>query len=260
MPDNTSNGTAARTIPELQNLWSGRQNFLLADECVPFDYEPPALSDIIEVLRKDDVSQIKCADKSVDAEHFRTEFQNAPLEKAMEMPFRLSNFKLHLFYGRGHLLESFNDAVYMPWVSFLARAGFTWNRCYPILFISGRQLPGNYHMDVSHVIAWQIHGTKVFNGFADPQQRTPVESVIDPEFRKGLSKPEDISEEEKLSYTMNPGDVLWNQILTPHWVDTKDEIGASINLSHGGLRLHGQLSMNGVPLERFYEENPEQRF
>ncbi|MDA0837659.1 MAG: hypothetical protein O3B01_10090 [Planctomycetota bacterium] len=255
-----SMGTVARTIPELQQLWSGRQNFLLADECVPFEYEPPPLEDIIDVLRKDDDSRIQCADNSVDAESFRLEFQKAPLEKAMDMPFRLSNFRLHLFYGRGQLLEGFNDGVFLPWVKFLARAGFTWYRSYPIVFISGRRLPGNYHMDVSHVIAWQIHGTKVFNGFADPQQRTPVESVIEPEFRKELRKPAGIAEEEVLSYSMGPGDVLWNQILTPHWVDTKDEIGASINLSHGGLRLNGQLSMNGAPLERHYEENPEQRF
>jgi hypothetical protein len=254
------NQIIARTIPELQNLWSGRQNFLLADECVPFDYEPPPLEDIIDVLRKDDDSRIQCADKSVDAETFATEFQRVPLEKAMEMPFRLSNFRLHLLYGRGQLLEGFNDGVNLPWTRFLARAGFTWYRCYPIIFISGKNLPGNYHMDVSHVVAWQIHGTKIFNGYSDPEQRTPVHSVLEPENRTDMPKPDDISEDEKLSYPMEPGDLLWNQILTPHWVDTENEIGASINLSHGGLRLNGELSMNGAPLERLYEENPEKRF
>ena len=49
---------------------------------------------------------------------------------------------------------------------------------------------------------------------------------------------------------MPPGVVLFNQLLTPHWVQSPlDTVAFSINLSHGGLRRTGtnrQLCRNEV--------------
>ena len=99
-----------------------------------------------------------------------------------------------------------------------------------------------------------------------------------------MVKPEGLTSADVLSYAMPPGTLLWNQLLTPHWVDAVDavagetdgvdqaapadrgevagtsEVAASINLSHGGLRLEGELSPAGKALERFYRERPERRF
>ena len=41
---------------------------------------------------------------------------------------------------------------------------------------------------------------------------------------------------------MAPGDVLWNILLTPHYVYALDEPTYSFNLTHFDLRCDGKLS------------------
>ena len=262
-------GVTVRTAAELHRHWSGPRNVLLDGECVPFSSEPPPVADIVDRLRRDgDVRLRDLAPERPDSPYYRDEdgfideFRALPLERVMEMPFGLSHFKLTNFTSRGDLFAGLWKDVMEPWQAFLGRAGFTWYRCYPIVFISGAHVPGRYHMDVSHVAAWQIHGTKVFNGLTDPYRWAPLERAVDPEWRTGMVRPESLTSGDVLSYTMPPGTLLWNQLLTPHWVDAceKDEVAASINLSHGGLRLEGELSPAGKALERFYRERPERRF
>lgn len=262
-------GVTVRTAAGLHRHWSGPRNVLLSGECVPFSYAPPPVADIVDRLRRDDDVRLRelSADRP-DSPYYREdgfidEFRALPLERVMEMPFGLSHFKLTNFTSRGDLFAGLWKDVMEPWQAFLGRAGFTWHRCYPIVFISGAHVPGRYHMDVSHVVAWQIHGTKVFNGLLDPYRWAPLECAVDPEWRAGMVRPEGIRAPDVLSYVMPPGTALWNQLLTPHWVDageTDSEVAASINLSHGGLRLEGELSPAGEALERFYRERPEQRF
>lgn len=223
----------------------------------------PPIEEVVDVLRKDEMARIQTTPKKSDEEmkQFSESFREAPLDKALKMPFLLAHFKLHRFYGPGQLLDGFEEGVLGPWRKFLAGNGFTWNRCYPILFITSGSGQGTYHMDVSHVLAWQQTGIKIFNGFYDPCAITPIEDAVAPEYRKGIEKPEDLSRERVLSYEMGPGAVLWNQLLTPHWVDAgSDEIACSINLSHGGLRHHGRLCPHGEALEKRLIGNPEERF
>jgi hypothetical protein len=40
---------------------------------------------------------------------------------------------------------------------------------------------------------------------------------------------------------MKPGDVLWNALLTPHWVNATSEPALSLNFSLRGLRRNGKL-------------------
>ena len=271
-------GATVRTPAELRRHWSGPRNVLLAGECVPFGYEPPPVADVVDRLRRDgDVLLRDLSPERPDSPYYRDEdgfideFRALPLERVMEMPFGLSHFKLTNFTSRGDLFAGLWKDVMEPWQAFMGRAGFTWYRCYPIVFISGAHVPGRYHMDVSHVVAWQIHGTKVFNGLLDPYRWAPLERAVDPEWRTGMVRPEGLTSSDMLSYRMPPGTLLWNQLLTPHWVDAgatdggeppapNGEVAASINLSHGGLRLEGELSPAGTALERFYRERPEQRF
>ena len=107
----------------------------------------------------------------------------------------------------------------------------------------------------------------MFNGLLDPYRWAPLEQAVDPDWRAGIIKPADLRDGDVLSYVMPPGAVLWNQPLTPHWVDAgitdaggADEVAASLNISHGGLRLDGDLSPAGRALDRYYRQHPDQRF
>ena len=57
-----------------------------------------------------------------------------------------------------------------------------------------------------------------------------------------FERPVDLTDDDTLCYDMPPGTVLWNAQLTPHWVSSAAErVAMSVNLSHGGLRLNGEL-------------------
>jgi hypothetical protein len=68
-----------------------------------------------------------------------------------------------------------------------------------------------------------------------------------------------MSEQDELSYLMQPGDVLWNAFLTPHWVEASDSVTYSINISHGGLRLNGELCRHEQELEDWRAQNPDEQ-
>lgn len=239
-------GRTAATAADLRRHWAGARNVLLAGECAPFAWEPPPVADIVDRLRRDDDARLRdLSPDRPDGPYYREDgfidqFRALPLERVMEMPFGLSHFSLTNFTSRGDLFAGLWTEVMEPWQAFLARAGFTWYRCYPIVFISGAGVPGRYHMDVSHVVAWQLHGTKVFNGLLAPYRWAPLEQAVDPDWRAGMVKPADLRDGDVLSYVMPPGAVLWNQPLTPHWVDAggpasgADGVAASLNISHGG--------------------------
>jgi hypothetical protein len=56
---------------------------------------------------------------------------------------------------------------------------------------------------------------------------------------------------------MHPGDVLWNVLLTPHWVEAGEEVALSVNISHGGVRLHGKLFRHEQELEDHRRQQAE---
>ncbi len=159
----------------------------------------------------------------------------------------MSHFKLPNFYAPGRLFHGFEEQVLDPWRTALAEAGFTWTRCYPIIFISGPHCATNYHMDRSHVVAWQRHGIKRFVGLQDPHRWAPLEERMLP--GGNMKRPPAITEADTLPYEMKPGETLWNALLTPHWVEAADHVTYSINLSHGGLRLNGNLCPHEQELE-----------
>ena len=253
---------AQRTVTDgagLRQHWNGWTNFLLSGGCVPFDYEPPVIADIVDQLRRDDAVQYRDVQ---DAAASVEEFRKLPIERAMESSFSLAHSALTNFTSRGDLLAGLWPGGMAPWVSFMAGLGFSWYRCCPIIFVSGPGVPGHYHMDESHVVAWQLHGTKVFCGLREPQTWAPLASALDPEWRQALRRPTALGSAEVLQYEMPPGSVLWNQPLTPHWVNAGDDgaVAASLNLSHGGLRLDGALSPQGAALEARYRDDSDERF
>lgn len=220
----------------------------------------PPIDRVIAELIADDESHIGrgLAGRKLASDNFKPEFCAMPLEMAMQRPFTLAHYHLSKFDAPGKFLHGFGRRVLEPWKGALTAAGYTFERCYPIVFISGRQCATNYHMDFSHVLAWQVYGTKHFCGLKDPDRwaNKPMRLNYKP---SDFAKPAEQTDADALCYTMRPGDALWNVMLTPHWVNAGDnEIAMSINLSHGGLRLRGVLSPNEQELETFRAENPEQ--
>ena len=69
--------------------------------------------------------------------------------------------------------------------------------------------------------------------------------------------PAELKPEDALCYTMKEGDVLWNAFLTPHWVEASDAVAMSFNISHGGLRLDGQLCPHEQEVEDYRRTHPD---
>jgi hypothetical protein len=229
----------------------------MAGETVPFSFEMPSLERVVDEVRRDPDARICPGTKGegLDLTDISETFRRLPIQEAVRSPFQMSHFKLGNFYEPGRLFHGFEERVMDPWRAALAKAGFTWTRCYPILFISGPGCATNYHMDRSHVIAWQRHGTKRFCGLKDPDRWAPLQERVKP--GGTVRRPPGIREEDALVYEMRPGDVLWNTLLTPHWVEATEETAYSLNLSHGGLRLNGRLCRYEQELEDWKAAHPD---
>ena len=238
--------------------WDGVLNFLLGGECVPFAFDLPSVEEVIDSVRRDPDARIWRGAKgdSLDKTDIAESYRRLPIDEAVKANFQMSHFKLANFYGKGQLFEGFEEQVMNPWQEALRAAGFSWTRCYPILFISGPGCATNYHLDYSHVLAWQRYGSKRFVGLKDPERWAPLETRLHAE---GIKQPSGIQEEDVLSYDMQPGDVLWNTFLTPHWVEATDTVSYSINLSHGGLRLDGKLCRHEQELLDWREAHPAEK-
>lgn len=247
---------------EFIQKWNGLQNALISPSLFKFDMEFPKIERVVDILRNDEKTRVTLVDvdenKSSEKIH---EFKNGNLNVSLNTKFCIANFDLNRFYGKGEFLEDFQEKVMVPWRTFLSSMGFTWKRCYPIIFISGKGCRTMYHMDVSHVLAWQVNGIKEFNSFKDPYQYAPFEKLTLSQFRNQM-KISDVPshpEEDRQSVRMQPGDLLWNQFLTPHWVEGgDDEISMSINISHGGLRFQGKLCEHEDALRKRWVMHPEE--
>lgn len=249
----------AQTWQDVAALWAGPRNFRLADSLAGFGFRFPPLEQVIDEMRADEEARIMTGASpdtlgldQAAADAFRKE----PIDTVMDLPFALAHFDIGRFDGPGGFLDGFGARVLEPWQRTLADNGFTWERCYPIIFISGKGCVTRYHMDFSHVIAWQIYGTKRFCGLKEPDRWADKAARLN--YKPGqLEKPDAIREEDSLCYDMRPGDKLWNVILTPHWVEAGEEPAMSINISHGGLRREGRLAPNEDQLEEFRRLFPD---
>ncbi len=248
-----------RNEDELMDRWKGLQNFLFDPEYFGFDMAFPSAEEIVDILRKDSQARINIpGDLPEDEKKQRiAEFKTLPVADVIDRPFSLAHFHLQNFYGEGQFLKDFQRKVMIPWRSFLASNGFTWQRCYPIIFISGKHCHSSYHMDTSHVVAWQIRGVKYFNAFKDPYKYAPLDVAVNN--RETLRRPygpPDHEPDDVLSYKMEKGDLLWNQILTPHWVPAGDSVAVSVNISHGGISYGGKFCPNETALRKRWETHP----
>ena len=250
----------AENWQDFQNLWDGSINFRINPAMLDLSFELPSLDRIVDEVRQDEHAIVHTGQKG--AKFHREllsieQFRATPIDQLMTQPFALSHFKLSRFDAPGRFLHGFGEKVLRKWQDRLTDNGFTFERCYPIVFISGIGCATNYHMDYSHVFAWQIHGQKRFCGLKNPDQWAD-QAIRHNYHHHKPDKPDAIREEHSLCYDMRPGDMLWNALLTPHWVEAGDEPAMSINISHGGLRYKGKLSPNEQALETFRETQPDQ--
>lgn len=249
--------STVHTWAEFQERWAGVHNFLMTDECVPFAFAMPPLDRVVAEMRADPDARITPGAKGdrLQLTDMAAQFRALPVERALESSFALAHFQLTRFDAPGKFLHGFTAQVLEPWQRALAAHGFTFERCYPIIFISGKGCATNYHMDFSHVLAWQIYGAKRFCGLKDPDRWASRDVRVNykPE---GFAQPAALTEADALCYTMRPGDVLWNALLTPHWVEAGTEVALSVNISHGGIRYRGELCPNEAELGAHRGANP----
>jgi hypothetical protein len=252
----------ARSTEQFLEHWHDTRNFLLGPELITFDMELPPAQQIVDILRTDEDAKINFfeTEDEAEAESLRQRFRTAPLDQVIDLPFNLSHFDLNHWYGAGQFLHEFQQQVMIPWRTFLSAVGLTFMRSYPIFFISGKGRNSQYHVDVSHVVAWQTHGVKTFNGFKDPEKYGPIQDIVDNKGKyRGALPPDDIDPDDILAYRMEPGDLIWNQLQTPHWVTgSEDEIAVSVNISHGGVQHNGQFCPNEQVLRRRWKDHPEE--
>lgn len=254
-PSDLSAPGPVRTWADFRQRWDGRHNFLLAGDCVPLAFALPPLEQVVAELRADELARITPGARGdrLELSDMAAAFRALPIQEALKTPFALAHFQLPRFDAPGKFLHGFEQGVMEPWRQALHAAGFTFERCYPIIFISGQGCATNYHMDFSHVLAWQIYGRKRFCGLRDPDRWAPREMRVNYAAGK-VARPAALTAADALCYDMGPGDMLWNMLLTPHWVEAGDGVALSVNLSHGGLRYQGRL----CPFEQELVEHQRQ--
>jgi len=245
---------------EFREKWQARQNFLLADEVFPFRFEPPPLAEVIEAVRRNERARIVTGRRADKSEATSTTsstylaFRDLPIDEAVHAQVQLSHFELNEFTEKGQVFERLKD-ILERWYAALTSHGFSWSRSERAMFLSGPHSNTNYHFDSSYVLAWQIQGRKRFCFTKDPERwcnadvRRRQADRYDQMTRPTGLGPNDIVEVE-----MKPGDVLWNVMLTPHWVYSLDESAYSFNVTHWGLRRDGELSPIDRELDDIHRE------
>lgn len=234
--------------------WHQPPNFRLSSNMLRTSFAFPDALEVLERVRADPATRVTVLGSADTATRTARAmaFRRAPLEEVATWPFRLVHFDLRCFYD--DFLRDFQEQVMIPWRVFLARSGFTWHRCYPVLFMSTAGCSSTYHVDSSNGLVWQIHGVKTFHSFLDPQRHAPVQAAVRGEIAAEDSPPH--ADSERLSLRMEPGDLVWSHALTPHWVTAESALTLSMNISHGGLARSGRFSGREHELRRHWDDFP----
>lgn len=254
------------TWEEFRRKWDGRQNLLLRGEMFPHSFTPPGMETVLDEVRKHEKTRIQHAYLNEQTSFYATkvddffpEFVDLPIEQALKTPAGVANFEARNFAGPGQVLEGINP-ILDDWYHNLSRHGFDYTGTLRVFFYSCARTNTGYHYDDGYVLAWQITGTKRFCWLKEPDKWCP------PELRretannyKVMRKPEELTPDDVIECEMHPGDVLWNVMLTPHWVYSLDEPTFSINLVHNGLRCDGRVSDIGIEYDGIVRERARER-
>ena len=230
--------------------WNSGINFLMAGECIPFAFDFPSTDRIIEALLANPnmIAISGTMPDTLEAENIADQFRKMSYDELMATPFQLTHFHLGEFDGPGQILDGFHEQVVNPWKAFLTENDFTWDRCYAIMRVSGPGTVTGYHLDISNVLFWNVRGHKFFHGVRDIDRWAPIDWAAKTR-NPDRHRPENLGEDDILTIKVGDNQFVWNQLLTPHWVDAP-ALTFGINLSHGGIRHKGQL---GPREEVFYQ-------
>jgi hypothetical protein len=239
-----------KTPEDFASRWLRPPNFPLQ---IPFDHAFVPAVDVLDHLRGDEEVRFTILGDDWAARMDRTAaFRSAPIEEIITWPFRLVHFNLSRFYD--NLLDGFQEKVMIPWRTHLSARGFTWQRLAPILFLSTEGASSTYHNDNSHGLVWQVHGTKTFHSYLDPDRHLSADAAVTGETT--AEEPPGHDAADRQSVTMQSGDQLWSHALTPHWVTTESTLAMSVTLSHGGLCRHGRFSEREAALRAYWDKHP----
>lgn len=243
------------TWEQFRRTWSGLQNFAVGGEVFPHRFTSPPPEDVVDAIRKDETARIWRGHQGtrLDKIDIATEFRSLPIAEAVKAKVQMSHFDLSRFTGEGQIFAGLNDML-QQWQNALSQHGFSWSRLYPIVFLSGPHCYTNYHFDPSHVLVWQIAGTKRFCWLKDPERWCPHEERKNVQIPEKMVRPAGLTVDDIIEIEMHPGDVLWNTVLTPHWVYSAEETAYNINIALHDLRCDGQLSPLGTELEAIMRE------
>lgn len=247
------------TWQDFQQAWEGgpaRQNFLLRSEMFTSGFTPPPLEAVVEAVRRDpDTRILKTSDGSgLSTEHY-PEYRDLPLHQAMHENVSLAHFDVGRFAREGQVFEGLN-AMIDRWYANLAAHGFKRDNVMPerIFFQSAAHCNTGYHYDSSFIVAYQAVGRKRFCWLKDPDRWCPHETLAaSADLYELMRRPDGITPDDVIECEMQPGDVLWNIMLTPHWVYSLDEISYSFNLTHYNLRYQGRQARIQQELEQIRE-------
>lgn len=235
--------------------WGGLHNRLMDGELLhdfPISLELPCLEDIIDMVRADDRAVLRSGVKSPDFDltDISEEFRAIPISVAMRSRFILAHFQLHeQFGGPGQIFEGLEEQWVEPWRRNLKAHGFTFDRVFSILFAAGPHSATNYHMDYTQQLAWQLHGVKHWGGLLEPDRWTTLDQRTNVKL-EGMSKPPGIADSDVYTIVQRPGEVLWNPMTIPHWVETFEEPALTLTLVHSELRHDGELCSHAQDRER----------
>ena len=230
------------TAEEFRENWASGINFLMEDDCVPFSFDFPSTADIVSALQAN--PNMKAISGTI-SDHLEVRdagdyYRSLSFEELLETSFQLTHFNIGEFDIPGQILYGFGETVMRPWESFLRENGFSWDRCYAIMRVSGLATVTGYHVDSSNVLFWNVRGLKHFHGLRNPEEKAPLDWALQTDVNQ-KGRPENIGNEDLLTIDTGDSQFIWNHIMTPHWVEAP-ELTFGINISHGGLRLNGRLA------------------
>ena len=239
--------------------WDCGVNFKLAGECVPFAFDFPDLDRIVDSLLAEDktIAITGTVADHLEVDNVVDDMRGQSLEQLLQTSFQLTHFDLQRFDRPGSILHGFGTQVMDPWRAFLHDHGFSWDRCYAVMRVSGPGTVTGYHVDVSNVLFWNVSGHKHFHGLHDPNDKAPLEQVMQPDHNR-LGRPDHVTADDVCTLDVGDEEFIWNHLLTPHWVDAP-ALSFGINLSHGGLRHRGRLGPREQAFYEFkeYDKHPE---
>jgi hypothetical protein len=258
---NVSKSPTVASPVDFEARWHTPPNFWLTPDAAggKFDFTFPSALEVLDVLRHDPRTRVTFLGETTEAERtaLATHFTRQPVEEIATWPFRLVHFELFRHYHG--ILRGFQETVMIPWRTNMASRGFSWQRCYPILFISTLGCSSTYHVDLSHGLVWQVEGRKIFRSHVRPDEVISASDAIRTMTGRVEVPPMDQRVAANVQVAdMAAGDLLWSHCLTPHWVTADSPVAMSINISHGGLMRAGDIAMREQVLREHWDRNPSE--